>query len=198
MYYLYAKDRLAPARNIENPDQNVLIKCSRGHSRSQEHLYKKYYAYALSVTLRFIPNREDAREVVNDAFVKAFTRLRNEIPDNFTGWLRQITVHTAVDHYRANRIRKEMLPDIGEPQPQAVPEDVFDRLNAEDILILLEKLNETPRMVFILYEIEGYHHDEIAEMLKIEAVTSRSHLYRAKAFLRNSLLTLSSHERSAG
>jgi RNA polymerase sigma factor (sigma-70 family) len=192
------KDRLAPARKIENPGQNILMKCSRGHARSQEHLYKKYYAYALSVTLRFLPNRDDAREVVNDVFVKVFTRLRDEIPDNFTGWLRRIAVHTAVDHYRANRTRKELLPDIVDPQPISVPEDVLDRLSAEDILNLLEQLNETPRMVFILYEIEGYHHDEIAVMLSIEAATSRSHLFRAKAFLRNSLLTLSRHERSAG
>jgi RNA polymerase sigma factor (sigma-70 family) len=189
---------LATANKIENPDQNILIKCSRGHSRSQELLYKKYYSYALSVTLRFIPNREDARELVNDVFVKVFNRLRDEIPDNFPGWLRRISVHTAIDHYRANRTRKEMLPDIGEPQPVAVPDDILEQLNAEDILNLLEKLNETPRMVFILYEIEGYHHDEIALMLNIEASTSRSHLFRAKAFLRTSLLTLSHHERRVG
>jgi len=189
---------VAPARKIENPDQKILIKCSRGHSRSQEHLYKQYYAYVLSVTLRFLPNREDAREVVNDVFVKVFTHLRKEIPDNFAGWLRRIAVHTAVDHYRTSKTRKEMLPDLGEPAPVAVPEDVFDRLNAEDILSLLEKLNETPRMVFILFEIEGYHHDEIAVMLDIESTTSRSHLSRAKAFLRNSLLTLAKNERRAG
>lgn len=189
---------MAPARIIKNPDQNILIKCSRGHSRSQELLYKNYYAYALSVTLRFIPNREDAREVVNDIFIKVFDRLRHEVPDNFTGWLRRVAVHTAVDHYRANRTRKEMLPDIGEPLPVVVPEEVLDRLGAEEILELLRQLNETPRMVFILFEIEGYHHDEIAAMLNIEVNTSRSHLFRAKAFLRNSLLTLSRHERSAG
>lgn len=189
---------MAPSRIIENPDQNILIKCSRGHSRSQEHLYKKYYAYATSVTLRFIPNREDAREIVNDVFVKVFTSLQEEIPDNFTGWLRRIAVHTAVDHYRANRTRKEMSADISEPAPIAVPEDILDQLNVEDILCLLEKLNETPRMVFILYEIEGYHHDEIAEMLQLEAATCRSHLSRAKAFLRHSLLTLSRNERRVG
>ncbi len=189
---------MAPTRKTDNPDQNILIKCSRGHSRSQEYLYNQYYAFALSVILRFIPNREDAREVVNDVFIKVFTRLRDEIPGNFSGWMRRIAVHTAVDHYRASRSRKEMLPDVGEPAPVAVPEEILDRLSAEDILSLLEQLNETPRMVFILFEIEGYHHDEIAVMLHIEATTSRSHLSRAKAFLRNSLLNLSRNERRAG
>lgn len=189
---------MSPVRFIENPDRSVLTRCSRGHSRSQEHLYKKYYAYALSVTLRFIPNREEAREVVNDVFVKVFTRLKEDIPENFTGWLRRIVIHTAVDHYRANRTRRELMPDIGEILPVPVPDDVLDHLNAEDILNLLGQLNEIPRMVFVLYEIEGYHHDEIARMLNLEISTSRSHLSRAKVFLRNSLLTLSRHERSAG
>ncbi|OFY49973.1 MAG: hypothetical protein A2X22_12300 [Bacteroidetes bacterium GWF2_49_14] len=184
--------------SIPNPDPTVLRKCSRCHARSQEQLYKDFYAYALSVTLRFIPSREDAREVVNDVFIKVFTRLKIEIPDNFTGWLRRIVVHTAVDRYRANRTRKELHSDIGEPLPLPVPEEILDQLNAEDILKLLDQLNETPRMVFILYEIEGYHHDEIAGMLQIEATTSRSHLFRAKAFLRNSLLNLTLHERNAG
>ena len=151
-----------------------------------------------ALTESLVHNREDARELVNDVFIKVFSRLRDQVPDNFPGWLRRIAVHTAVDHYRANRTRKEMLPDIGEQQPVAVPNDILEQLSAGDILNLLEKLNETPRMVFILYEIEGYHHDEIALMLNIEASTSRSHLFRAKAFLRTSLLTLSSHERRVG
>jgi len=183
---------------ITNPDEHLLRRCSGGHAKSQESVYFGYYSYALSVALRLVPNREDAREVVNDSFVKIFQLLQEEIPLNFMGWLRTIVVRTAIDRYRSGN---------HDPSPLHLSEELISsehsvefptNLEAEEIIEALNRLSPTERMVFILFEIEGYRHEEIALMLGIEAGTSRSHLSRSKAELRMYLTKLCHYEKRYG
>ncbi|GAB3491968.1 RNA polymerase sigma factor [Spirosoma knui] len=165
--------------------------------------YERYYSYALSVCLAYASNEEDAREMLNDGFLKAFKRLgelNNE--DALQWWLRRILVNTAIDYYRKNQKRRVEIPADSVAytleEPYLNDQAIFAQLSAEDILAVLHQLPVPYRMVFSLYVLEGYTHREIAEQLRIAESTSRAHLSEANRLLRRALTAQTSkkHERT--
>ena len=165
--------------------------------------YERYYSYALSVCFAYAPNREDARELLNDGFLKVFQRI-NDLNDEaaLLPWLRRIMVNTAIDYYRKNRKRsadlstEQMVQEL--PEPYLNDEAIFAHLSAEHILIVLHQLPDSYRMVFSLYVLEGYSHREIATQLTIAEGTSRAYLTEANRLLRQALTTQmpDNHERT--
>jgi RNA polymerase sigma factor (sigma-70 family) len=168
-------------------DKDLILACRDGKSRFQEMLYRRFYAFAMSVCLRYAPNRDDALEILNDSFMKVFQNITSYDPERpFKSWFRKILVNTSLDKYKENKkyfIHAEY--DVSELEIAHEPE-LEKRLNAEEILDLLAGLPQIYRIVFNLYEIEGYSHDEIAGMLDIAPGTSRSQLSRAKLMLKKS------------
>jgi RNA polymerase sigma factor (sigma-70 family) len=166
--------------NLDEIIQGCLLK----KEKSQEMLYKKFFGYALKVAVVYNRDREDALEIVNDSFIKVFNQIGkydNSLP--FTNWLSKIVVNTSIDRFRKRK--KEIQFD--EQETFLVPDDspnIYNQLTAQDILTLLNRLPEIQRMVFSLYEIEGYSHDEISSLLRIPENTSRVYLTRAKKRLR--------------
>ncbi|MCB0550095.1 MAG: sigma-70 family RNA polymerase sigma factor [Phaeodactylibacter sp.] len=163
----------------------ILQGCLRGSRNSQRKLYEYFYGYALNICLHYSRNREEAVEILNDAFLKVFTKLEQYDPDYpFRGWLRRILIHSAIDYHRRNHKHAPHLElmasaDVAEeeiPMPQISPD--------EDLLPILQQLTPAYRVVFILFVMESYKHHEIAEMLNISVSTSRSNLLRAKEKLR--------------
>lgn len=158
--------------------------------RYQEALYKQYYSFAMSVCLRYTPTRDDALEVVNDSFMKVFRSI-DQYDDTrpFKTWFRRILINASLDQYRSNKrylSSVDLIADYTDNMIQPEESDFSgDVLDAEDVLKLYGKLPEIYRLVFNLYEIEGYSHDEIAGMLDIAPGTSRSNLSRAKKMLVN-------------
>ncbi len=170
---------------IKTDINTVLYKCSRGNTRAQERLYKMHYSYALSIALRFSNNRESASEILNDSFLKTFQFLieGGEIKD-FLPWLRKIIINKAIDSYRSEKRNKKIIT-IEENLPDVILYDsVISTLSAEEILTQIQKLPDIYRLVFILYEIEGYSHKEISEKLDISETASRKDLSRAKSQLK--------------
>ena len=155
-----------------------------GDRRYQEKLYKHFYGFAMGIGLRYLPDRDDAMEVVNDSFIKVFRAIGfyNETQP-FKAWLRRIVVNTAIDLHRKNaRFSKNV--DIEEAISLGISANVVESLSAKDILRLLDRLPELHRTIFNLYEIDGYNHEEIGAMLNIPASSSRVFLSRAKEKLR--------------
>ncbi|SKB28663.1 RNA polymerase sigma-70 factor, ECF subfamily [Parapedobacter luteus] len=155
----------------------------------EEQVYRRYWGKLMGVARRYVVDTETAREVVNDSFVKAFDRLadfRGQGPDKpavFSAWLIRITVNTAIDRLRGQRTMPEPIAvDRLESHPAV---EMDDRLQLDDILRLLEGLPDIQRIVFNLYELEGYKHNEIAELLQIPASSSRVYLTKAKQELRS-------------
>ena len=154
----------------------------------EERFYRLYWGKLMGVAHRYMPDRESAREVVNDSFVKAFKKLpafRGEGPDKsviLLAWLTRITVNTAIDRLRVLRTWPEMVSiDKVENQPTV---EMDDRLQLEDMLRLIQGLPDLHRVVFNLYELEGYSHEEIGQMMKIPTSSSRVYLAKAKQELR--------------
>jgi len=166
-------------------DRELIRKCSAGDIRAQEMLYKKYFSLAMSVCIRYTGNENEAMESVNDSFMKVLDNLNGyDAARPFSAWYGKILVNTAIDNYRKNarhsfQISVEKIAETEDREPEIDAE-----LSAADIIGLFKQLPEQYRITFNLYEIEGYSHDEIAEMLGITASTSRANLTRAKKMLR--------------
>jgi RNA polymerase sigma factor (sigma-70 family) len=165
-------------------EKELIIKARKGDVKALELLYKQFYGYALGIALRYSSSKEEASEVVNDGFMKVFDKLHlYQDNSSFKAWLRKIMVNTAIDYYRRNKKYSSMM-DIEMAYTESFSPEIFDRLSVEDILKALNQLPDLLKMVFNLYEIEGYSHKEISDQLYIPESSSRTYLARAKQKLR--------------
>lgn len=171
-----------------NQSFNKLIaSCKNGDLRQQELLYKQFYGYALGICIRYLSNREDALEAANDSFIKVFKSIGNFNEENdFKPWFRKILVNTSLDYKRKSMRFSDAL-ELTDTVPQTIHASAIDKLSAQDILALMKHLNEMQRTVFNLYEIDGYSHKEIGNMLNIPESSSRTYLTRAKQALQQLL-----------
>jgi len=166
---------------IKNEHLAYLIEgCRKGEERSQMELYRQYYSYGMGICLRYARKRELAVEMLNDGFLKVFTKINQYDPQQaFRPWLRKILVNAAIDHYRKyHRDQEEELP-LARPSGTSYNE-ALDNLAFEDLLEIMQALPPAYRMVFNLYVVEGLTHPEIAKRLKISVGTSKSNLSKAR------------------
>lgn len=166
-------------------DLELIRRCSEGEIRAQELLYRRYFSFAMSVAIRYTCDEGEAMEIVNDSYMKVLDNI-SEFDNyrSFRSWYRRILVNSAIDNYRRN-IRHSahiQISEIGALEEQEPEVDA--ELSAADILYLFRQLPENYRVTFNLFEVEGYNHNEIGQMLGITASTSRSNLSRAKKVLR--------------
>ena len=175
----------------------LLAGCLRNQRRSQELLYKQFYGYAMGICLRYTSTREEASEVLNDGFLKVFTRLQQyDAEQPFKGWLRRILINTALDHYR-HEVRHYHHEDSSQAeQIPAGDADANSQLAYEELMLLIQQLSPAYRLVFNLYVIDGYSHEEIATQLGISVGTSKSNLARARESLRTMLQKKSQYLKS--
>ncbi|MDN5287630.1 MAG: polymerase sigma-70 factor, subfamily [Mucilaginibacter sp.] len=168
-------------------EEEVISQCKAGSLKYQEMLYKLFYGYAMGISLRYSLNRDDALEAVNDAFIKVFNAIHTyNIDKPFKAWLRTIVVNTAIDRRRKD-LKFQLNVDLDHAAPISSHIGTVDNLNVQDILKLMNELPAIQLTIFNLYEIDGYNHDEIANMLTIPVSSSRVYLSRAKERLRKML-----------
>lgn len=162
----------------------LLASATVGDMRARKELYTQFYGYALGVALRYAKHRPEAEEIVNDGFLKVFDRLETcKNPAAFKGWMRRIMVNAAIDYYRRyKKYRQEVAESPALDLPTS--EQALSQLSAEDLLRLVQTLPDAYRLVFNLYAIEGYSHEEIAVQTGIAASTSRANLTKARSKLR--------------
>ena len=169
-----------------NPDQELIDGCRRQSRRHQEVLFTRYYAFAMSVCLRYAAHREEALEMVNDAFMKVFQHIdRYDTDRPFKAWFRRILVNTSLDHYRSTRRYHETVAFTDDVPDEVMPAMQEVNLEIDDILRLFDQLPPMQRHVFNLFVVEGYSHEEIGALLDISPGTSRSNLTRARKRLQH-------------
>jgi len=165
-------------------DSEIVKGCRKEKLKYQEMLYRQFYAYGMSVCLRYSYSREEAVEILNDSFLKVFNNLKTfDETKSFKAWFRRIIINTSIDYYRKNK-KLIYLENTDYLNLEVFSENDINNLEVQDLLKLLNSLPEVYRLTFNMYEIEGYKHEEIAELLNITASTSRSNLTRAKKMLR--------------
>lgn len=172
---------------MKQPPLNELLSgCRSNDRRSQQVLYDRFYAYGMAVALPYCSDAGEAREVLNEAFLKVFTGIgRYDPAQPFTAWLRVIVVRTAINRYH-QRMREPDWLELDEAllPPAELPNESLDQLSAEELLRLTQRLPPAYRLALNLYAVEGYSHIEIAEMLGISVGASKSNLSKARARLR--------------
>lgn len=178
-------------------ETELIAQCKTGNLQYQELLYKQYYGFAMGIALRYSIDRDDAMEAVNDAFIKIFKSMESyQSSKPFKAWFATFVINTAIDRRRRELKYQQHSPlEDGLLVQHTV--SAVDQLSARDILNLLTQLPPLHATIFNMYEIDGYNHNEIAELLGIAASSSRVCLGRAKEKLRKLLLIVNYDERRA-
>jgi RNA polymerase sigma-70 factor (ECF subfamily) len=161
----------------------IIIGCKKGRRDCQEKLFTHFSAKMFGVCLRYANNRSDAEDFLQEGFIKIFSKIEQfEFKGSFEGWMRRIMVTTALMRYRTQA--HQATTPVNEFYDTAGPVDSeVNSLESQDLLNLISQLPPRYKMVFNLFAIEGYTHQEIAEMLDISEGTSKSNLARARAIL---------------
>jgi len=170
---------------------DILIKgCKRGKPKSQEELYNRFASAMYGICLQYASCEADAQDILQDGFIKVFSKLEQvKNPAAFPGWIRRIMINTALEKYRS-QVVVQRVEDVKEEIPVAYEDGVLNDLTCEELVTLIQTLTPKYRLVFNLYGIEGYSHQEISETLGISVGTSKSNLSRARAILQEKIKTI--------
>lgn len=171
--------------------------CRQGQLSLQKILYKKYYGLFMSMCMRYTPRREDAEEILNNAFLRIYKYIHKySNTGSFEGWMKRIVVNCCLDYVNNNQYQRQgkVISLHTEYGDGFVPHDDLQEANLavekydhQYLLGLLQDLPENCRVVFNLYVFEEYSHKEIGELLQIAERTSQAHLAKARQLLVNQL-----------
>ncbi len=158
--------------------------CKKRERKAQKELYEMYSRKMMGVCLRYVGDRETARDLLQEGFVRVFTSIDSySEKGSFEGWLHKIFVNCALEYLRQSDVLREAV-EYDYSVEQIVFDDlIISEISASELLRLVQELPNGLRAVFNLFAIEGYSHKEIAEMLRVTESTSRSQYVRAKQLL---------------
>lgn len=168
--------------------EDNIKKCISGDRRAQTELYKRYASKMYGVCLRYSKDSCEAEDNLQEGFVRVFTKIGQfGFKGSFEGWMRRIMVNTALEKFRK---KNQLYPveDMMIYDDISLTDDTISGISANDLLKMIQKLPPRYRMVFNLYVIEGYSHQEIAEMMNISEGTSKSNLSRARIILQKRVI----------
>jgi len=169
--------------------EEIIHGCLNGKRSAQEALYKLYGGRLYGVCMRYTRNQMEAEDVLQDGFVKVFKNIRSfrDLGENsLFNWMKRIIVNTAINYLRDQKKHRyqadiETMEEIADDNSE---EDFFDELRTlvsqDEILGLIRNLPEGYRMVFNLFAMEGFSHQEIADMLGVSVNTSKTQLFKAR------------------
>jgi RNA polymerase sigma factor (sigma-70 family) len=167
-------------------DKLLVEGCLLNDRLVQKELYAKYFKKMFQICLSYSGNREEAKDILQDAFVKVFTNIKNyDNRNSLEGWIRRIVTNTAIDYFRQKK-RLVFIEDYKEIEEVDESEsNVFEQIHNEVVLNFIKKLPEGARIVFTLFALEGFKHQDIALQLNITEGTSKSQYKRAKSLLKS-------------
>lgn len=175
---------------------NQLIqKCKEKNAKAQSELYHLFSGKLFSICLKYSRNYAEAEDNLQDAFVTIFNKIgQYKEKGSFEGWLKRVTINTVLQRYRADKgILNLVNEDI------AAEDDVLidsDSIPIDYLLKIIQELPDRYRLVFNLYVLDDYSHQDIATMLGISVGTSKSNLSRAKQILKEQIENYRTQPRS--
>ena len=178
----------AAFRNIH---QDLIDECKNGDQKAQFQIYKLYYKAMFNTSLRIVGDTMEAEDIMQEAFLSAFEKIETYSGTvSFGAWLKKIVINRSLDALSRQKAIFEDIDTHYDLQEEADnkaedPEDLKEKMN--EVKSAIDNLPDGYRIILSLYLLEGYDHDEIAEILNISSSTSRSQLSRAKQKLLNAL-----------
>lgn len=167
----------------------------QGNAVHQRALLDLFADQLYSIALRYVRDTDKAQEVVQDTFIKVFKAINNFDPQKgkIDAWMRKICIRIALRYLNKKEVPLTVLDEVIENSYGTDP-TFLENFDDSELMGFVMRLPEGYRQVFNLYVIEGYSHKEIANMLGIKEVSSRSNLHRAKDLLRKNLMTHKNYE----
>lgn len=181
---------------IWHPHEEMqLVEGCKNQSRiAQQEVFEKLYGKLFGLCLRYADNDDEAKDILQNGFIKVFGSIGNYKGDgSFEGWIKRIVVNTAIDNYRRKKTKpvvtdSELTDRLGdETEYEEDDESIYEQIPVKLVLEAVQELSPAYQTVFNLYVLEGYSHNEIAEMLEISVGTSKSNLSKARLNLRKML-----------
>ena len=170
----------------QNIHGDVIERCRKGDTKAQFELYRLFYKPMYNVCLRMVGNAAEAEDVMQEAFLKAFTKIDTyEGVVSFGAWLKKIVINRSLDHLKKRKVKFEELNEkIVDEEPVML---VISEIQMGKLKKAILQLPDGYRVVLTLHLLEGYDHEEISQILGITNVSSRSQYMRAKQKLREML-----------
>ena len=176
------------ASNIPDINQELIGSCIRGDRVAQYRLYKQYSRSMYNLCLRIVPDRSEAEDLLQEAFIRMFRELPSFRGQSTLGaWLRRIVINHCLNHIRRKKPEFVSIEDR-EDELLTEPDISFTDITADEIHQAIKDLPDGARVVCVLHLLEGYRHSDIAGMLGISESTSKSQYRRAVELLRKSLI----------
>ena len=170
-----------------NINHRVIERCLEGDIKAQYQLYKQYSKAMYNIAIRFLDNKMDAEDILQDSFIKAFSRLGElKNKDVFGSWLKRIVINNCISLQRKKKIHFEEIDDTRYEEISDL-DDTLPKIDPELVHNAIKELPHKGRTVLVLRALEGYKHQEISEMLDISVSTSKTQYSRALALLNKKL-----------
>ena len=178
---------------------SLIEKCKKNDRKAQFELYDREYKPLMQIAFRYHPNEEDAAEVVNLAFFKILTNLEKFDPEySFGGWCKKVLMNTIIDEFRKNKKFDNQISAEDSAMEVFVDNSSVElAMETEEVSIILNQIPENERLVFNLYEMEGYSHKEIAQQLGVSERSTKRFLSRAKLNLKEIVSSIVKPDRVA-
>ncbi|HEY6977952.1 MAG TPA: sigma-70 family RNA polymerase sigma factor [Chitinophagaceae bacterium] len=170
-------------------EEQLIKGCIRHDVECQRILFDQYAGHMMTICLRYSCDRPEAEDILQEAFIKIFSHLSQyKFEGSFEGWMKRIVVNCALKMIQKKRIRFSEINNQDLTSTQTDP-DALSNLTEDELLKLISNLPDGYRIVFNLYVMEGYNHDEIAALLRIQPTTSRSQLVKARKLLQKQIMS---------
>lgn len=165
--------------------------CVDGNRTAQKMLYKDYYGFGMSVSLRYCKTKEEAEEVLNNSFLKVFKNIENFNPSlSFKNWFKRILINASIDFYRSQQKHYNHQDIDTAFSLKSTLQNADGDLAQQDLMAVVHSLPMAYKTNFCLFAIDGFSHIEISKQLGISVGTSKSNVSRARKILRDKLETV--------
>ena len=166
--------------------------CKKENTKAQEQLYRLFSSKLFSVCLKYSKNYAEAQDNLQDGFLLIFKKINQyDHKGSFEGWLKRVMINFILQKYRSHTVFEIVTENIPETIEVEIEEE---NINMGYLLKIIQELPDRYRMVFNLYVLDGYSHNEIAEMMGISSGTSKSNLARAKMILKDKIENQASND----
>ncbi|NOR52754.1 MAG: sigma-70 family RNA polymerase sigma factor [Candidatus Aminicenantes bacterium] len=178
------------ATDLKDPSvlKDLIVRSRNGDIQAMEAIYERFNRSIFNLVYRYTYNREIAEDLLQDIFIKIFTRLQDlRTDDIFVGWLYRIAINTCYSYLRKNTLQRTLPLSEMEGRMNGHIYESGDRMIKESLDDAIQSLSVKLKTIFLLHDVQGFKHREIALMLDCAVGTSKSQLFKARVKIRKYL-----------
>ncbi|MCD4664913.1 MAG: RNA polymerase sigma factor [Bacteroidales bacterium] len=172
-------------------EEEIIEGCIKKKRKIQKALYQKYYKRMLGICLRYCTTKTEAEDIMLDGFMNIYSKIKlYNKKGSFEGWMKRVMINTAIDNFRKNKKHNYHSNIENFEEELVVNANLPEKLTEKEILKTIQLLPQGYKIVFNLFAIEGYSHQEIATMLGVTVNTSKTQLFKARKQLQKILIKI--------